>query len=134
MSNRVSLPRFHLQFRLARLNQALPPPSNLSLLTSPQELLWNAVAGENSTKNRHLKWVKGSGAWMNRSLTDFDIKRILGTSRNSKVFQATHYGHDCVLKEVCPAPRVPLPGKEGGTPHATPGLTPPPSSAQPPLQ
>uniref|UniRef100_A0A7S4GHR1 Protein kinase domain-containing protein n=1 Tax=Eutreptiella gymnastica TaxID=73025 RepID=A0A7S4GHR1_9EUGL len=64
------------------------------------ELLWNAVAGENSTKNRHLKWVKGSGAWMNRSLTDFDIKRILGTSRNSKVFQATHYGHDCVLKEI----------------------------------
>mmetsp|Transcript_112181 Transcript_112181/g.194772 ORF Transcript_112181/g.194772 Transcript_112181/m.194772 type:complete len:1356 (-) Transcript_112181:447-4514(-) len=64
------------------------------------ELLWSAVVGGNSSKNRHLKWIKGSGTWMNRSLMDFDIKTLLGTSHYSKVFHATHYGHDCVLKEI----------------------------------
>jgi len=37
---------------------------------------------------RHLKWVKGSGVWMNCSLVDFDIQRLLGTSRHGKVFLA----------------------------------------------
>lgn len=31
---------------------------------------------------------------------DFDITRLLGTSKYSKVFLATHHGYECVLKEI----------------------------------
>jgi serine/threonine protein kinase/tetratricopeptide (TPR) repeat protein len=64
--------------------------------TDRPELSWKAAAGG----SRMLKWVKGSGLWMNCGFSDFHIHSAVASTVNSKVYHASYKGEQVALKEV----------------------------------
>eukprot|EP00759_Apiculatamorpha_spiralis_P029187 PhF_6_TR31478/c0_g1_i1/m.46264 len=82
-----------VQERLAVLTDAYRP-----------EIIWKAAQmsteGGESSRSRVSKWIKGSGLWIDKSLADFDIVKVLNSTHESKVYQATHQGQMIALKEI----------------------------------
>lgn len=60
------------------------------------ELAWKSMA----SGSRILRLVKGSGLWLNLSLSDFQIVSTLSSTANSKVYRATRRGESVALKEI----------------------------------
>lgn len=69
----------------------------LALINSDHpELSWKALVGG----SRILKWVKGSGLWINCTFTDFRVLSTLSSTVNSKVYLVSYKGEELALKEI----------------------------------
>ena len=60
------------------------------------ELAWKAAAGGSQI----MRWVKGSGLWVNHSIFDYEIVSTLSSTVNGKVYHAKRRGQDVALKEI----------------------------------
>ena len=66
--------------------------------TDHPELGWRSAA---ASGNRAMKWIKGSGLWLNQSFSDFEILSTLASTINSKVYTARNRrGMLVALKEI----------------------------------
>jgi serine/threonine protein kinase/tetratricopeptide (TPR) repeat protein len=64
--------------------------------THHPELAWKAAAGGSQI----LRWVKGSGLWVNHSIFDYEIVSTLSSTVNGKVYHARRRGQEVALKEI----------------------------------
>jgi len=64
------------------------------------EVQWKTSGAHVTARSRVTRWIKGSGLWLDCSLSDFDSLRVLKTTHESKVYHATLHGQAVAIKEI----------------------------------